>query len=99
MKTTFTARHFQSSPDLKDYCLGSVEKLNQFFDKIIVCDIILKPGDDDENPSIAELNVKVPRTLINVSEAAPNYEQAIGAAVDNAVRQLRKYKTKHYEHQ
>lgn len=98
MKTTFTARHFQSSPDLKEFCLGSVEKLDQFFDKIIVCDVILKPGQDDENPSIAELNVKVPRTLINVSEEAPNYEQAIGAAVDNAIRQLRKYKTKHFEH-
>ena len=99
MKTTFTARHFQSSPDLKEYCLSAVEKLNQFFDKIVVCDIILKPGQDDDNPSIAELNVKVHGTLINLSEAAPSYEQAMGAAVDNAVRQLRKYKTKHFEHQ
>jgi putative sigma-54 modulation protein len=99
MKTTFTARHFQSSPDLKEYCLSAVEKLDQFFDKIIVCDIILKPGQDDDNPSIAELNVKVPGTLINLSEEAPSYEQAMGAAVDNAVRQLRKYKTKHFEHQ
>jgi len=99
MKTTFTARHFQSSPDLQEYCLSAVEKLDQFFDKIIVCDIILKPGHDDDNPSIAELNVKVPGTLINLSEAAPSYEQAMGAAVDNAVRQIRKYKTKHFEHQ
>ena len=98
MKTTFTARHFQSSPDLKEFCQDSVEKLNQFFDKIIVCDIILKPGEDDENPSIAELNVKVPGKLINVTEEAPSYEQAIGAAVDTAIRQLRKYKTKHFEH-
>ncbi|WP_234571861.1 ribosome hibernation-promoting factor, HPF/YfiA family [Rhodohalobacter sp. 614A] len=99
MKTTFTARHFQSSPDLKQYCLDAVEKLDQFFDKIIVCDIILKPGQDDENPSTAELNVKVPGKLINVSEDAPTYEQAMGAAVDTAVRQLRKYKTKNFEHQ
>jgi ribosome-associated translation inhibitor RaiA len=33
-----------------------------------------------------------------VSEAAPTYEQAIGEAVDTAIRQLRKYKTKHFEH-
>lgn len=98
MKTTFTARHFQASDDLKEFSLSAVEKLSQFFDNIIVCDIILKPGQDDENPSIAELNVKVPKTLINVSEEAPNYEQAIAMAVDNAVRQLRKYKTKHFEH-
>lgn len=98
MKTTFTARHFQASPRLQEYCLDAVEKLEQFYDKIIVCDIVLRPGQDDENPTIAELNVKVPKTLINVSEEAPSYEQAIGSAVDNAVRQLRKYKTKHFDH-
>jgi putative sigma-54 modulation protein len=98
MKTTFTARHFECSPELKEFSLSAVEKLEQFFDKIIVCDIVLRPGQDDDNPAIAELNVKVPRTLINVSEEAPTYEQAIGEAVDNAIRQLRKYKTKHFEH-
>ncbi|TVR16230.1 MAG: ribosome-associated translation inhibitor RaiA [Balneolaceae bacterium] len=98
MKTTFTARHFECSAELKEFSLAAVEKLEQFFEKIVVCDIVLRPGQDDDNPSIAELNVKVPKTLINVSEAAPSYEQAIGNAVDNAVRQLRKYKTKHYEH-
>ena len=98
MKTTLTARHFQASSDLKEYSLNAVEKLEQFFDKIIVCDIILHPGQDNENPAIADLNIKVPKTLISVSEAAPAYEQAIGSAVDNAIRQLRKYKTKHYEH-
>lgn len=97
MKTTFTARHFESSQELKEYCLSAVEKLEQFLDKIIVCDIVLKPSQDDENPSIAELNVKVPKTLINVSEEAPTYEQAMGAAVDTAIRQLRKYKTKYYQ--
>lgn len=98
MKTTFTARHFECSQDLKEFSLSSVEKLEQFFDKIIVCDIVLQPGQDDDNPAIAELNVKVPKTLINVKEEAPSYEQAIGMAVDTAVRQLRKYKTKHFEH-
>jgi ribosomal subunit interface protein len=98
MKTTFTARHFECSPELKEFALSSVEKLEQFFDKIIVCDVILTAGQDDEDGSIAELNVKVPKTLINVSEAAPTYEQAIGEAVDTAIRQLRKYKTKHFEH-
>lgn len=98
MKTTFTARHFDCSPELKEFALDSVEKLEQFFDKILVCDIVLSPGQGDENTAAAELNVKVPKTLINVSEAAPTYEQAISEAVDNAVRQLRKYKTKHFEH-
>ena len=99
MKTTFTARHFDASQDLKKYSIDAVQKLDQFLDKIIVCDIILKPGQDDDNPYIAELNVKVPQKLINVSEEAPSYEQAINSAVDTAVRQIRKYKTKHFDRQ
>ena len=99
MKTTFTARHFDADQTLKEYSLDAVEKLEQFFDKILVCDVMLRPGQSDENPCIAELNVKVPKQLLNVSEEAPSYEQAINTAVDTAVRQIRKYKTKHFEHQ
>lgn len=98
MKTTFTARHFDASRDLKQYSIDAVQKLEQFFDKIIVCDVVLQPGQDDDNPYRAELNVKVPRTLLNVSEEAPSYEQAMNNAVDTAIRQIRKYKTKHFEH-
>ena len=98
MKTTFTARHFDADQNLKEYSLDAVEKLEQFFDKILVCDVMLRPGQDDDNPCIAELNVKVPKQLLNVSEEAPSYEQAINTAVDTAVRQIRKYKTKHFEH-
>ncbi len=97
MKTTFTARHFDASTDLKEYSIDSVQKLDQFFDNIIVCDVILEPGQDDENPFTAELNVKVPQKLLNVSEEAPSYEQAINNAVDTAIRQIRKYKTKHFD--
>lgn len=98
MKTTFTARHFDASTDLKEFSIDSVQKLEQFFDNIIVCDVILEPGQDDDNPFMAELNVKVPQKLLNVSEEAPSYEQAINNAVDTAIRQIRKYKTKHFDH-
>jgi len=98
MKTTFTARHFDASRDLQQYSIDAVQKLEQFFDKIIVCDVVLQPGQDDENPYRAELNVKVPRKLLNVSEEAPSYEQAMNNAVDTAIRRIRKYKTKHFEH-
>ncbi len=97
MKTTFTARHFEADQNLKEYSLDAVQKLEQFYDKILVCDVLLQPGQDDENPFRAELNVKVPKKLLNVQEAAPSYEQAINSAVDTAIRQIRKYKTKHFE--
>lgn len=96
MKTSFTARHFDASSDLHAYAEDAVQKLDQFYDRIINCDIILQPTADDEHPQQAELNVKIPQTLINAKERASSYEQAINQVVDNAARQLKKYKDKHF---
>lgn len=94
MKTTFTARHFDSSPELHAYAEDAVQKLDQFYDRIITCDIILEPVPDDDNPHQAELNVKVPQKLLNAKEQAPSYEQAINSVIDNVTRQIKKYKKK-----
>ncbi|MDX1617293.1 MAG: ribosome-associated translation inhibitor RaiA [Balneolaceae bacterium] len=96
MKTTFTARHFDVSQELKEYSVDSVQKLDQFYDRIVTCDIILEPTPDDEEPHQAELNVKIPQKLLNAKEQAPTYEQAVNRVVDNVIRQLKKYKNKHF---
>ncbi len=96
MKTTFTARHFDASQQLKQYSVDAVQKLDQFYDRIVTCDIILEPTPDDEAPQQAELNVKIPQKLLNAKETAPTYEQAINQVVDNITRQLKKYKNKHF---
>ncbi len=94
MKTTFTARHFDSSKELHQYAEDAVQKLDQFYDRILTCDIVLQPVPDDENPQQAELNVKVPQKLINAKEQASSYEQAINMVIENVTRQLKKYKSK-----
>ncbi|MDX1639993.1 MAG: ribosome-associated translation inhibitor RaiA [Balneolaceae bacterium] len=96
MKTTFTARHFDASQELKQYSVDAVQKLDQFYDRIVTCDIILEPTPDDEKPQQAELNVKIPQKLLNAKEAAPTYEQAVNRVVENITRQLKKYKNKHF---
>ncbi|HLR32077.1 MAG TPA: ribosome-associated translation inhibitor RaiA [Fodinibius sp.] len=92
MKTTFTARHFDPSSELHTYAEEAVQKLDQFYDRILTCDIILQPVPDDETPQQAELNVKVPQKLLNAKEQASSYEQAINMVIDNITRQLKKYK-------
>lgn len=94
MKTTFTARHFEPSSELHAYAEDAVQKLDQFYDRILTCDIILQPVPDDDTPQQAELNVKVPQKLINAKEQASSYEQAVNMVIDNAARQLKKYKKK-----
>lgn len=96
MKTTFTARHFDASKELHDYAEGAVQKLDQFYDRIIACDIVLQPVPDDESPKQAVLNVEVPQKLLNAKEQATTYEKAINDVVDNISRQLKKYKDKHF---
>ena len=94
MKTTFTARHFEASSQLQEYCRDSVEKLEQYYDRIVMCDIILQPTPADENPQQAELIVKVPRKILKAKEAGSTYEQAIHNAVEVISRQLKRYKDK-----
>lgn len=96
MKTTFTARHFEPSPELHSYSEEAVQKLDQFFDRILACDIILEPVPADDTPCQAELNVKVPQKLLNGKEQASSYEQAVNQVVENVSRQLKKYKNKHF---
>jgi len=98
MKTTFAARHFEADEKLHRYSLDAITKLQQFYDKIIACDVVLEPSNDHDNPCMAEVNVKVPKKLINASETGKTYEQAINNVIDTASRRIRKYKTKHFEH-
>lgn len=76
--------------------MDAVQKLDHFYDRIMTCDIILEPTPDNADPQQAELNVKIPRKLLNAKEKAPTYEQAINRVVENISRQLKKYKTKHF---
>ncbi|MTI88271.1 MAG: ribosome-associated translation inhibitor RaiA [Balneolaceae bacterium] len=94
MKTTFTARHFNASSNLQQYCRDAVEKLGNYYDRIVMCDVILEPTADDDTPNQAEIILKVPRKVLTATEAASSYEQAVHDAVETLSRQLKKYKDK-----
>ncbi|AXJ01196.1 SSU ribosomal protein S30P /sigma 54 modulation protein [Cyclonatronum proteinivorum] len=94
MNTSFTARHFEASKRLHNYSVEAVQKLTKFYDGILDCDIIVQPTQDHDEPQSAELTVKVKGDLLQASEKAATYEQALGKAIDNMTRQLRKYKDK-----
>ncbi len=98
MNTTFTARHIETGRDLEQYSLNELPKLQQFFDRIISCDIILEPANHPDNPCRAELKVRVPKQLLHASEEAATWELAINRVIDTMIRQIKKYKTKHFEH-
>lgn len=96
MNITFTARKFTASNSLQEFAIEEVQKLSRYYDAILSCDIVLEPSPDNDEPSRAELTVKVKQEVLVVSESGPAYEQAIRSAVDNMRRQLIKYKSKRF---
>jgi putative sigma-54 modulation protein len=97
MNVRFTARHFEASNQLKEFSKDAVSKLENFYDRIVSCSIVLEPDPSDETPQKAELIVKIPNTTLTASESAEKYETAILAVVDNLSRQLKRYKEKKFQ--
>ncbi len=98
MNVTFTARHFEASENLKNYAQESVQKLTQYFDRIVSCSIVLEPSASNKTPQKAEILVKIPNKVLTAEVSAEVYEKAISDAVDNMARQLKRYKEKKFAH-
>lgn len=98
MNINFTARHFEASPSLKEYAKEAVTKLEQYFDRIVSCDIVLEPSAETTTPQKAEIHVKIPNKVLTSEVSSEYYEKAISEAVDNLSRQLKRYKTKKFAH-
>ncbi|MEX0771599.1 MAG: ribosome-associated translation inhibitor RaiA [Balneolales bacterium] len=94
MNTTFTARKFDASDHLQDYANQAVRKLEKYYDSILVCDVVLMPHADPDQPQKAELNLQVPENFLTAIETGTTYEHAINKAVDSMKRQVLKYKNK-----
>ncbi|MEX0778409.1 MAG: ribosome-associated translation inhibitor RaiA [Balneolales bacterium] len=94
MNITFTARKFNASDHLQEYATQSVRKLEKYNDSILVCDVVLEPDADPDEPQKAELNLQVPDYSLIATETGTTYEHAINKAVDNMKRQVLKYKNK-----
>ncbi|NOZ61939.1 MAG: ribosome-associated translation inhibitor RaiA [Calditrichaeota bacterium] len=94
MRVTFTARHYKSSPRLKEYAESEVQRLEKFFDGIISCEIVL---DYQKDIQIAEINVIVHGQQLTVMEKSEEIRKSIDLAVDKMERQLKRYKEKKFQ--
>ena len=94
----FTARHFEASQQLKDYAIEAVNKLPQYFDRIISCTIVLTPSASTKEPQKAEIHIKIPNKTLKAVGQSKKYEKAISSAVDSLSRQLNRYKEKKFTH-
>lgn len=94
MRINFTARHYKSSPRLKEYAQNEVSRLEKFYDGIVSCDIIL---DYQKEIQIAELNVTVYGQVLTVIEKSDDIYKSIDMAVQKMERKLKRYKEKKFQ--
>ena len=94
MRINFTARHYKSSPRLKEYAQNEVSRLEKFYDGIINCEIVL---DYQKDIQIAEINITVYGQKLTVVEKTDDIYKSIDSAVQKMERKLKRYKEKKFQ--
>jgi putative sigma-54 modulation protein len=94
MNINFTARHYKSSPRLREYAENEVKKLEKYYDGIVDCKIIL---DYQKELQIAEIIIGVHNSKLTVIEKTDDIYKSVDSAVGKLERQLKKYKQKNFQ--
>ncbi len=94
MDIHFTARKFKPHEAIRDHALGAIKKLDNYYDGIVRCDIILSFEGKDPSLKAVEINVHVLGTILIAKEKSDEFLKSIDTAVEKIQRQLDKYKSK-----
>lgn len=95
MNLQITSVHFDADNKLTNYIEKKVNKLGQFYDRIIDCSVFLKLENSGQvRDKIVELRLNLPGDTLIAKETNRTFEAATDEATDNLKRQLVKYKEK-----
>lgn len=90
-----TSVHFDADKKLLEFIHERVDKLGQFYDKIIDGDVILKINNNSTGENkVAEIKLSVPGNDIFAKKQCKSFEEATDLAVEALRRQLKKHKEK-----
>ncbi len=93
MRVNVESVHFTADQKLVDYIQKKMDKLDQFFDRILDSRVVLKLENSGRiKDKIAEISVNVPGNTLFCKEEAKTFEAAIDQAQGILRRQLIKYK-------
>ncbi len=95
MKIRIQSVHFNADQKLLDFIQRKVDKLDQFFDRIIDGEVILRleKSSDDKN-KVAEIKVWIPGGVLFAKEQCKSFEEAADLAVESLQKQITKHKGK-----
>lgn len=85
--------HFDADAKLISFIEQKVQKLERFYNHIIIADVILRLENNGQiRDKVAEIKLKVPGNVLIAKETEKSFEASIDAAVEALRRQLIKHK-------
>lgn len=94
MDINFTARRFRAHPDIKEYAMDEVKKMDKLYDGILRAEIILFYERGVNSLKTAEINLHVYGTMLTAHERTNDYIKSVDGAIDKLSTRLKKYKSK-----
>lgn len=97
MDINFTARRFRAHPDIKEYAMDEVKKMDKLYDGILRAEIILSYERGVNSLKMAEINLHVYGNNLSAHEKSNDYVKSVNGAIEKLSGQLKKYKSKLHE--
>ncbi len=100
MKISVQSIHFDADVLLLEFIQKKANKLDQFFDKIIDGEAILRveKSSEDKKNKIVEVKVRVPGIVLFAKEQCKTFEEAAELVFESLKKQLQRHKEKVTEH-
>ena len=95
MKVNTQSVNFNADQKLIDFIQQRMDKLEQYYDKVIKTDVFLKlDNSNDKQNKIFEAKISVPGDSFVVKKVCKTFEEGADSAVNSLGRQLKKRKDK-----
>jgi putative sigma-54 modulation protein len=95
MKVNTQSVNFNADKKLIDFIQNRMDKLDQYYDKVIKSDVLLKVENTSEKKNkIFEAILSVPGDSFVVKKVCKSFEEGADSAVNSLERQLKKRKEK-----
>jgi len=99
MKVNTQSLNFNADQKLLDFIQNRMDKLEQYYDKVIKSDVFLKvENTSGKQNKIFEAKISVPGDSFMVKKICKTFEEGADSAVNTIGRQLKKRKDKFRTH-
>ncbi|WP_370227299.1 ribosome hibernation-promoting factor, HPF/YfiA family [Mesoflavibacter sp.] len=95
MEVNTQAVNFNAKPQLLEFIQRRMNKLEQFYDKVIQTDVYLKvENTNNKSNKIFEAKINIPGDSLVVKKKCKTFEEGVDTAISSLKRQLQKRKEK-----